>query len=179
MVRILPALAALTLAASAAGQEPEAPAAGEPTPLWRADLTRLADDVATLQSCFVSADQHNDALEEPCIGMVIGQCRHELGEEAAVTTAGARGCNWRELAAWEEVLDDALEALRAELEGGPLVDLETAQTAWEAYMVADVRAQAAPYDGGSLQGVIASDVRARLVAARAVGLRAFRRSLKA
>jgi uncharacterized protein YecT (DUF1311 family) len=139
------------------------------------DLSHLADDVAQLQSCFVSANQHNDANETPCIGTAYSMCSVELDLQEFPTTGGARQCNWREIAAWEEVLDAALAELRAEMDGQELAQLDASQAAWEAFMIANVRAKSERFSGGTLSAVVAGAERARMVAERAVELRAFRR----
>ncbi len=166
---------ALTVALTAAAAPGFAQDADEPAPMWRVDLSRLEDDLARLEGCFELAGQFDDgAGEERCVGVVVERCRDEIGEDAATTTGGARRCNWRGIAAWEEALDDVLVALRAELAGEQRDALEAAQAAWDAYMLANVRARAAHLTG-PLGGVVAGGVRARMTAERAVELRAFRR----
>jgi hypothetical protein len=145
------------------------------TPIWRRDLSRLDDDVAVLERCF--AEHERDATQDACIPAVDRACAVEQGEDAAITTGGARQCYWRAIAAWERVAGAVEDRLRLALTGRDLAAFQAAQSAWSLYLDANVRALSAPYDGGSIEGVVAGEARARTLARRALELLEFERRL--
>jgi hypothetical protein len=134
------------------------PAAAQ-TPLWRMDLSHLEADRAAVRACLEQADR------KPCVDVVQRGCPGQ-------TMASARQCEWRAIAAWE---DEMAERLRTQ--PGPADSLRTAQEAWEASMLADVRYASNVFEGGSLQGLIAAHVRARALAQRVVWLEDRRREI--
>jgi uncharacterized protein YecT (DUF1311 family) len=144
------------------------------TPVWRRDVSRLDEDAARLERCLAEHDE--DGREDACVSVVDDACEAEIGEDAAMTTGGARTCLWRAIAAWERLLGDLEDRLRAALKGAELRDFELAQSAWSLYLDANVRALSSAYEGGSIQGVVAGETRARMLARRALELREFERS---
>jgi uncharacterized protein YecT (DUF1311 family) len=146
------------------------------TPIWRRDVSRIGDDAALLERCL--AEHADDGGDESCISTVDRACASEMGEDAAITTGGARRCYWRAIAAWERVLGGIEDGLRASLSGDELRAFEAAQSAWSLYLDSNVRALSAPYEGGSIQGVVAGEARARMLARRALELREFQRALE-
>jgi uncharacterized protein YecT (DUF1311 family) len=170
MIRILSSIAATALALAPACFAQDA--GGEPVPVWRRDQTHLVGDLQRLQGCLASAEKRR-ADESMCFASVLNACLSDIGDDGAASTAAQRGCAWREIAAWERLLDTALAEARADLKDEALRDFEAAQADWNVYMLADVKAHGAPYEGGSLQGVVEARARARRVAERAVELRAF------
>jgi uncharacterized protein YecT (DUF1311 family) len=86
-----------------------------------------------------------------------------------------RQCAWRAIAAWE----DEMAARLADLAGiAPADVLEASQRAWEASMLADTRLASAPFEGGSLQGLVAGTARAEALTARTLWLARLRRDLE-
>ena len=149
----LVSLVALFLAAPALAQP-------EPTPVWRMDLSHLEADVALIQSCLVGGGRGD------CAGVVQEACGRGVADEIATTTAHVRRCGWRGIAAWEDELARARTTLRGFLSNDEMEREASAQAAWEAFMLANVRFQVQRFEGGSLSPVLAGEVRVRMLAAR-------------
>jgi hypothetical protein len=164
-MRLLIAAAALTLATDAAAQSP-APA----RPVWRDDLSFLASDRALIREC-LQADAGR-AAPASCAGVVRQACFTTASPEVASVTAFQRRCNWRAIAAWEDELAEARAALRAAMRPEELPADEAAHAAFEAFLIANVRSYGVEFEGGSLSNVAAGEIRARMLAERALELRA-------
>jgi uncharacterized protein YecT (DUF1311 family) len=81
--------------------------------------------------------------------------------------ASDRSCDWRAIAAWEDEMNASLAALRAQLGGRDLDNLEHSQQAWQASMLADVGTAMDISEDGSLSGPVGVHVRAIATAQRA------------
>lgn len=137
------------------------------TPVWRMDTTNLEQDVGEVRACLAEAAD----AEPGCLGRVRARCAGNMSPEASSTSRFQRACAWRAIAAWEDVLTEADDALRAELVGGELEAFDVAQTSWDAFVVANVRAHSERFAGGTLAGVVAAEERARMTALRALEVR--------
>lgn len=142
----------------------------QPQELWRRDTRNLAADTAAVQTC-LGAD---DAGFDSCQYVVQQRCRPD---PETWSNAAERMCQWRAIAAWEDVMTETVERVRR-ANGAAADAIDGAQAAWHASMIADVRMVSAPYEGGSMQGMIAATERARATAARTIWLEQFARSLE-
>lgn len=146
------------------------PAFAQPQELWRRDATHLAVDRAAVRAC-LSGDNAGFAQ---CLGVVQSRCARD---PETWNSASERMCQWRAIAAWEDVMAETVERVRS-ANGAAAEAVDGAQETWFAAMIADVRMVSAPYDGGSMQGMIAATERARATAARTIWLEQFARSLE-
>lgn len=146
-----------------------AEALAQPTELWRRDTANLAGDRAAVRAC-LSID---DAGLNGCLNIVQSRCRPD---SEAWNNASERMCQWRAIAAWEDVMVELVERVRV-ANGAAAGAIDAAQAAWRASMIADVRMVSDPYDGGSMQGMVAATERARATAARTIWLEQFARAL--
>jgi hypothetical protein len=160
-------IAAAALLCSWGGAALSEPAA---EPIWRQDTSHLEADLKEIRSCFVSAAQHTEGVETQCADWPVSSCLAAAGE-GADTTLAQRQCNWRAIAAWEEILKEAIAELTKEQRETERAAFETAQTQWQSYLDANVRAHAAVFEGGTLADVVAGRERARMVAERALEVR--------
>ena len=158
-------LAALGLAACETPNTRET--ASRAPPLWRVHTEHLVADRALARACL------NDHRAN-CEDVIQAPCRGGFSEEAQ-SPALDRQCDWRAIAAWEDEMDATLSALRSELSGRDLANLETSQRAWETSMLADVGLGMDRYQGGSLAGPVGAHIRARATAERAEYLEEQRR----
>lgn len=149
-------------------------AMAQETPLWREDTTHLRDDVQVLERCLA---QPAPEPERPraCLDVFPGLCAEGVSDEEASTTLFQGRCAWRAIAAWEEVLARATKALEAMLRPEERKAFAAAAKAWAAFVDANVASRSAEFAGGSLAGVTASEVRARMTAERALELRQWQR----
>lgn len=147
-----------------------APALAQPQELWRRDTAHLAVDRAAVRRC-LSVD---DAAYDHCLTVVQQRC---APDPETWNSASERMCQWRAIAAWEDVMVETVERVRR-ANGAAADAIDGAQAAWHASMIADVRMVSAPYEGGSMQGMIAATERARATAARTIWLEQFARSLE-
>lgn len=143
-------------------------------PVWREDTSHLAEDLREIRSCFVSAVQHVEGDESNCLDLPASTCQSAMGEDAASTTLGQRQCNWRAIAAWEEILAESITELNAEQRPEERAAFAESQKAWLVYLDANVRAHAAHLEGGTLANVVAGQERAKMLIARAIEVRHLR-----
>jgi uncharacterized protein YecT (DUF1311 family) len=111
---ILPACIALLLIATANRAEtarPERP---------------NARDSAAVQSCIKSA-RGGPPQQERCIGIVADPCAKRPGAES---TAGQVACADRELAVWDDILNETFRRLRDKLDDDQKAKLRDMQRAW-------------------------------------------------
>lgn len=146
-------------------------AAKDAKPVWRNDTSHLSDDLKEIRSCFISAVQHTEGIETQCADLPRSACQTALGEDAAMTTLGQRQCNWRAIAAWEDILAEAVAELHTEQNDEERKAFDEAESAWERFVEANVRAHAEPFRGGTLTDVVAGTERARMAAERALEVR--------
>lgn len=144
------------LAAFLAGCAGVTPATA-PGSVWRMHTEHLAEDRARARACLAAA-------QSTCLSVIQDACRP--GEDAR-GPASARLCDWRAIAAWEDEMNASLAALRDQLGGRDLENLERSQRAWNASMLADVGTAMDLYEGGSLAGPVGAHVRAIATAQRA------------
>ena len=85
-----------------------------------------ARDSAAIQSCIKSARDNPVALER-CIDSIADPC---LQRPAANSTAGQVACVDRELAVWDDILNETFRRLREKLDDGQKVKLRDMQRAW-------------------------------------------------
>ncbi len=116
-----------------------------------------AAEQAAFQECL------NTNRENDCIGIVSQPC---LNTEEGMSTAGMVGCTGRELALWDDLLNERYRALMAmyaadsddetfaEYAANNRARYLTAQRAWMASRDADCEAEAGRYEGGSLARVV-------------------------
>ena len=102
------------------------------------------------------------------------------GRGSAAGRAGIRACldrvsNWVIIDDWESEMKVALSWLHA---NGPADDVDVAQRAWEASMLADVSVYMNMYEGGSHVGLVGSIARAEAVMDRVVFLEKLRRQIE-
>jgi hypothetical protein len=129
----------------------------------------LTSDRALIRECLQS--DAGRAAPASCAGVVRQACYTIASPEIASVTAFQRRCSWRAIAAWEDELAEARAALRAAMRPEELPAEEAAHAAFEAFLIANVRSYGAEFEGGSLSNVVAGDVRARMLAERALELR--------
>jgi uncharacterized protein YecT (DUF1311 family) len=126
----------------------------KPTPVWRRDTHNLAADRAAVRTCLTEKLRGcAEIIQDACI-------------DPDSIPAQSRQCNWRAIAAWEDEMEVTLAALRANLGGRDLRNLEASQRAWDASMMRDVGAAMDMLEGGSLAGPVGADVRAHATAQR-------------
>lgn len=154
-----------------AAGKPSAPASPGINPVWWEDRSRLEDDLAAINGCFIASDQHNNGEEGHCARAVHAVCRADQGEETSETTLGLRQCNWRAIAAWEQVLDETIARLEPLLLIHEKAPFARAQAAWIGHRDANTAFYWAQFEGGSLAPVAAGDARATMTALRAIELR--------
>jgi hypothetical protein len=131
----------------------------DPIPLWRMDTSDLERDTQIARTCVL-----NNA--ESCDSIVQDECTGGDGGEG-ITPAVLRMCDWRAIAAWEDVSAQLTEDIRGALRGDTLEAFEASQTAWAASMLADVSVAMDIYEGGSLAGAVGAHVRAQAQSNRA------------
>lgn len=150
---------------------------GGAPPIWRTNLAHLEQDKAAVRSCLAGA---SEALDQ-CRAVVQGACRGHRppsaedmarDEELTWLPSQARQCDWRAIAAWEDIMAETLDALSRDHHQR---DLTASQRAWETSMLADVAYAASEYEGGSLEGPMAAAERAEAVARRVIWLERRRR----
>jgi uncharacterized protein YecT (DUF1311 family) len=139
-------------------------------PVWRQDTSHLEADLNEIRSCFVSAVQHTEGVETQCADWPISSCLTAAGD-GADTTLAQRQCNWRAIAAWEEILAEAATTLMKEQSETERLAFQKAQGSWETFLDENVRAHASKFEGGTLADVVAGRERARMVAERALEVR--------
>jgi len=147
-----------------------APAFAQPQELWRRDTANLAVDSAAVRACLTV----DGAGLDGCLNIVQSRCRPD---PETWNSASERMCHWRAIAAWEDVMAEQVVRVRT-ANGAAAASIDAAQTAWSASMIADVRMVSDPYEGGSMQGMIAATERARATAARTIWLVQFARALE-
>jgi uncharacterized protein YecT (DUF1311 family) len=159
--------AACALACAIASAEP-AP------PMWREDVTHLRDDVQAVEQCLASAAA-DAKRERACLDVIEDRCTKGAPMEEMTTTLFQRRCGWRAIAAWEDVLAGVQRSLEASLRPDERAPFARSAKAWTAFVDANVRSRSAEFEGGTLQGVVAGQVRARMTAERALELRSWLR----
>ena len=141
----------------------ETPSTGETTssatPLWRVHTEHLPADRAIARACL---NDHRTGCED----VIQAGCRGAHSEDAQSPVLD-RQCDWRAIAAWEDEMNATLAALRTQLSGRDLANLETSQRAWNTSMLTDVGLGMGRYEGGSLAGPVGAHIRARATAERA------------
>lgn len=147
-----------------------APASGGPPRTPQAGGGQTQDERAAIEACLASA-QGQDGPELRCVEVVQARCADGVTLEEASTTAFNRECAARAAAAWDAILGDTAAELDTLMEDNEREAFASAQQAWEAFVTANVRAHAERYAGGTLQAVVAGEVRARMLAERALELR--------
>ena len=85
-----------------------------------------ARDVAVIQSCLKSKPQAQDS----CIGIIADPC---LEKDETRSTADKNACTDRELAVWDDMLNDTFRRLRDKLDDQQKTKLRDMQRAWIAY----------------------------------------------
>lgn len=114
-----------------------------------------------------------------CLGAASNQCQNQPGGE---TTIGTTECIMSEYAAWDVLLNEAYQALRAEwrsregglgeLSGEELnASLRDAQRAWIAFRDAECGLQYDRYRGGTIRSVVGANCLMVMTAQRAITLR--------
>ncbi len=119
-----------------------------------------------------------------CVGRVSEPCQAEAG---GATTLGITGCEQREAAAWDVLLNEEYRATRAWAEAADRAEAEyapefavmaealrDAQRAWIAYRDAECALDYARWGSGSMRHVAAAGCVLDMTAARAVELRDMR-----
>ena len=147
------------------------------TPLWRIDTSHLESDKAAARACLARPSGELDR----CVRVVQQNCPgwtrpspEDMARDDQLTwiPAQARQCDWRAIAAWEDLMQEALAALAP---SGREHELDASQQAWEASMLADVAYAASAYEGGSLEWPTAASARSESVARRVIWLERQRR----
>lgn len=82
-----------------------------------------AKDTAAIQSCLKSKPQAQDS----CIGVVADPC---LEKDETKSTADQNACNDRELAVWDDMLNETFRRLRDKLDDQQKTKLRDMQRAW-------------------------------------------------
>lgn len=149
---------ALLSACASAQQETQTWTTG-PEPILRAE-TRI-----TL--CVQGYASKAEKLAQ-CVGGYAQSCMNVSAE--GTTTLGMMTCTMEEVSAWNDRLDASFERLRGRLDPPVVAALETAQQAWTVSRDADCALEIAPYEGGSIQRLIAADCQLALTAERALQL---------
>lgn len=85
-----------------------------------------AKDTAAIQSCLKSKPQAQDS----CIGIIADPC---LEKDETKSTADQNACNDRELAVWDDMLNETFRRLRDKLDEPQKTKLREMQRAWIAY----------------------------------------------
>jgi len=85
-----------------------------------------ARDSAAVQSCIKSA-RGGPLQQERCIGIVADPCAKRPGTES---TAGQVACADRELAVWDDILNETFRRLRDKLDEDQKIKLRDMQRAW-------------------------------------------------
>jgi hypothetical protein len=142
------------------------PAASAQKPLW--DGRGSPEGRAAIRAC-LDRQRMEGGLERCRAAGSIAPSPDEIG-------AAARQRNWAVIDNWEKEMDVTLAWLR---ENGPREDVDASQHAWEASMLADVSVFMNMYDGGSLAGVVGSEVRADAVITRVLFLEKLRQQIEA
>ncbi|MCK9913987.1 DUF1311 domain-containing protein [Microbacteriaceae bacterium K1510] len=96
-----------------AGLVPAAAQTGKPS----------AKDTAAIQSCLKSKPQAQDS----CIGIIADPC---LEKDETKSTADQNACNDRELAVWDDMLNETFRRLRDKLDDQQKTKLRDMQRAW-------------------------------------------------
>src|SRR5262249_36650694 len=135
------------------------PVIGDAHAPWRAHANAGDRDIA--HACLLRGENCEDAIQSVCRRPVDPQ---------DYTSAIARQCDWRAMAAWEDEILAILTDLRARYGGDGLQQLNEDQAAWETSMLADVGLGMDYYSGGSLAGPVGAHIRARATAQRAAFL---------
>ncbi len=93
----------------------------------RAEIAKPdARDSAAVQSCIKSAGARPQR-QEGCIGIIADTC---LKRPAAQSTAGQVACADRELAVWDDILNESFRRLREKLDEAQKIKLRDMQRAW-------------------------------------------------
>ena len=120
----------------------------------RAEAARPdARDSAAIQSCIKSARGDATAAER-CIDSIADPC---LKQPAANSTAGQVACVDRELAVWDDILNETFRRLRDKLDEEQKIKLRDMQRAWIEFARQDLRILLGlppGYDRGSDGGVL-------------------------
>jgi uncharacterized protein YecT (DUF1311 family) len=111
---IVVVIAAATVAAACAKAENAKPEKPNPR------------DAAAVQSCIKSA-RGGPQQQERCIGIIADPCAKRPGAES---TAGQVGCTDRELAVWDDILNETFRRLRDKLDEDQKIKLRDMQRAW-------------------------------------------------
>lgn len=82
-----------------------------------------AKDVVVIQSCLKSKPQ----AQESCIGIIANPC---LERDETKSTAAQNACNDRELAVWDDMLNETFRRLRDKLDDQQKTKLRDMQRAW-------------------------------------------------
>jgi uncharacterized protein YecT (DUF1311 family) len=85
-----------------------------------------ARDSAALQSCIKSADGEPQK-QERCIGIIADPC---ADRDDAQSTADQVACAARELAVWDDILNETFRRLRDKLDAKQKIKLRDMQRAW-------------------------------------------------
>ncbi|WP_227419083.1 lysozyme inhibitor LprI family protein [Roseitranquillus sediminis] len=139
--------------------------------------------IEVLAECYGNAESTAD--RSACIGEITRICEEE--EPQGATTLGMATCAGIEADAWDVVLEGeyrlSMEWARAADRDDPPASpsvvaradaLRTAQRAWEDFQEAECHLAFARWGSGSMRQVAASRCRMRMIAERAVALRALR-----
>ena len=148
----------LMLTACADAQKTETTTAG-PEPILRAE--------SRIELCVRRYENRHEQFAN-CAGAHARACMNS--REDGETTVGMMQCSMEEASAWDERLNATYAALQAELDPGVFEALRDAQRAWIASRDADCALEISPYEGGSIQPVIAAGCELDLTAARALQL---------
>jgi uncharacterized protein YecT (DUF1311 family) len=136
---LVPAVMAAAVAAAAARAESAKP--DKPNPR----------DSAAIQSCIKSA-RGGPQQQERCIGIIADPCAKRPGAES---TAGQVACADRELAVWDDILNESFRRLRDKLDDDQKVKLRDMQRAW-----IDSRDRTCAFYWDYFQGTMASPMTA-------------------
>jgi hypothetical protein len=140
-------------------------AASEPAPLWTGRGS--AAGRAGIRACLDRERTEGD-LPSCRPAPVRGNSEHSSASLDRVS-------NWAIIDDWESEMKVALSWLHA---NGPADDVDVAQRAWEASMLADVSVYMNMYEGGSHVGLVGSIARAEAVMDRVVFLEKLRRQIE-
>lgn len=152
------ATAFLMLTACAQAQKTETYTTG-PEPILRAE--------SRIELCLQGYTTRTDKLAN-CVGGYAQACMNS--REDGETSVGMMQCAMEEASAWDDRLNATYAALQAELDPAVFEALRDAQRAWIASRDADCALEISPYEGGSIQRVIAAGCQLDLTAARALQL---------
>lgn len=133
-------------------------------------------DPALVPACLERAGG-DQVARRACIGVGAGAC---MTAEVGATTVGMVSCLQAETAQWDERLNAAYAALKAdeeqtdqETDGAAAPALVKAQRAWLAWRDAACDYEAARWQGGSIGGPVASDCFMQLTAQQALRLESY------